>query len=213
MTPEDPFGRRDEEETDAFGRPRETPGRFLPPTDQPPEQSAWRPEATPTAPSGPPGYLAQARAPVASDAAEWAQRAGAALLDFGVRAAIVVGCVLVGALAYAGSEAAGDAGLGIGLLVGLVAAWAYAPWMIATRNGQTLGHRATDTRIVRRDGSAVGGGLAVVREVLVKGILFETLLLWVTFAIGPLLNYLWPLWDARNETLHDKMCGTRVVRV
>jgi uncharacterized RDD family membrane protein YckC len=27
-----------------------------------------------------------------------------------------------------------------------------------------------------------------------------------------LLSYLWPLWDTRNQTLHDKMANTIVVR-
>ena len=27
-----------------------------------------------------------------------------------------------------------------------------------------------------------------------------------------LLAYLWPLWDARNQTLYDKLAGTIVVR-
>ena len=26
-----------------------------------------------------------------------------------------------------------------------------------------------------------------------------------------LLDYLWPLWDPKNEALHDKIGGTRVV--
>ncbi len=34
-----------------------------------------------------------------------------------------------------------------------------------------------------------------------------------TILILPLLNYLWPLWDKKNEALHDKMCSTRVVKV
>ena len=45
----------------------------------------------------------------------------------------------------------------------------------------------------------------------VKAILFDNVLAWLTFAIAPLLNYLWALWDDRNEALHDKLCGTRVV--
>ena len=224
MTPEDPFGRRDEEETDAFGRPieqppseparrpPETPGRFLPPTDQPPDKSAWSTERAPPAPPGPSGYLSQAQAPVPSDAAEWSQRGGAALLDFAIRAAIIFAAALVGALAYLGGDAAGGVGITVGVFAGIVASLAYAPWMISTRNGQTVGHRVTDTRVVMRDGGRLGGGRAFVREVLVKAILFETILLWITFGIGPLLNYLWALWDDRNETLHDKMCGTRVVR-
>jgi uncharacterized RDD family membrane protein YckC len=27
------------------------------------------------------------------------------------------------------------------------------------------------------------------------------------------LNVLWPLWDTKNQTLHDKVCSTVVIRV
>jgi hypothetical protein len=30
---------------------------------------------------------------------------------------------------------------------------------------------------------------------------------------GALLDYLWPLWDGRNQTLHDKVANSIVVRV
>jgi uncharacterized RDD family membrane protein YckC len=30
--------------------------------------------------------------------------------------------------------------------------------------------------------------------------------------IWPVLNYLWPLWDSRNQALHDKIASTNVVR-
>jgi uncharacterized RDD family membrane protein YckC len=36
-------------------------------------------------------------------------------------------------------------------------------------------------------------------------------LLWI-LPFGLLLSYLWPLWDSRNQTLHDKMANTIVVK-
>ena len=30
--------------------------------------------------------------------------------------------------------------------------------------------------------------------------------------VGSLLDLLWPLWDPRNQTLHDKAAGTVVLR-
>jgi uncharacterized RDD family membrane protein YckC len=37
--------------------------------------------------------------------------------------------------------------------------------------------------------------------------------LFLSFCSLPLLlSYLWPLWDQRNQTLHDKMVGSIVVR-
>jgi uncharacterized RDD family membrane protein YckC len=93
---------------------------------------------------------------------------------------------------------------------GLLGALVYAPWMIATRQGQTLGHKATNTRIVMNDGTQLTGGRAFVREVLVKNFLFEGIGSFLFF-IPTILDYIWPLFDSRDEALHDKMCATRVV--
>jgi uncharacterized RDD family membrane protein YckC len=177
--------------------------QFLPPTEQPPEREAWWAEPAPPGPAAP-GTGAPA---AATDAADYMNRVGAAVLDFLVRLGIVIPGLIVGAIAGGG----GETGIWIGGGIAYLVALAYAPWMIATRNGQTIGHRVTNTRIVRTDGGPVSGGMAFVREILVKLILFENILGTFTFFIGTLLNYLWPLWDDRNEALHDKMCNTRVV--
>ena len=89
-------------------------------------------------------------------------------------------------------------------------ALAYAPVMLA-RTGQTIGHRSVDTRVMRSDGSRIGGGRAFVREILVKALLMENIAL-LTVYLLTLLNYLWPLWDSRNQALHDKICDTVVVK-
>ena len=92
----------------------------------------------------------------------------------------------------------------------ILASFVYAPWMIANREGQTLGHKTTNTRIVMADGSPLTGRRAVLREVLVKNLLFEGAGGFL-FAIPTIVNYAWPLFDPRREALHDKLCGTRVV--
>jgi uncharacterized RDD family membrane protein YckC len=33
----------------------------------------------------------------------------------------------------------------------------------------------------------------------------------VLFGLGALVDYLWPLWDSKNQALHDKVAGTNVV--
>lgn len=180
---------------------------FRPPTDAAPDASAWRAEFEPGA-----AYRDQPHAEQVGEAAGWLPRAGAALIDLLIRIAIVVPAGVAGALLDSGAASGSETGLSIGVLVGALLGQLYAPLMIAYRNGQTVGHRATGTRIVMADGRRVSGGRAAVREALVKGLLFDSLLLWLTLLILPALNYLWPLWDGRNETLHDKMCGTRVVK-
>ncbi len=188
------------------------PGGWLPPSGAGPEYVP--PPERPLAPP-PPGSVAYgaARPPVAplGASAPYASRVGAALLDALVRLGIVLGFAAVGAILFVFSAEAGAAGLLIGVIVGGVAGIAYAPVWMARTNGQTIGHRAVGTRVVRQDGRPMDGSGAFVREVLVKALLIEGLGSFL-FAIPALLNYLWPLWDERDEALHDKLCKTRVVR-
>ena len=224
----DPFGREGEERRDAFGQPlpaEEEPrreslwlppegaaapaerppapaepprhGGFLPPTDAPPDRSAWWAE--------PEQATGLARAP-GGESADYGMRVLAAVVDFGIRLVIVGVCAFVGAL-VAGEDGA-IAGLGLGLVVGILV---YAPVLLARWDGQTVGHRVSGTRIVMMNGSRMSGGRGFVREVLVKNALIEGVGQF-TFFILPLVNYLWPLWDPRDEALHDKICNTRVVK-
>ena len=120
-------------------------------------------------------------------------------------------CAGVGALLYLSGDQSGEIGLGVGVGVGFVlTSFVYAPVMLARTDGQAVGHKATSTRVVMADGSRMSGGRGFVREALVKGLLFDTIGQF-TLYILTIVNYLFPLWDANNETLHDKMCRTRVV--
>ena len=234
---DDPFGRKGEEQTDAFGRPIGDTGEssaqpaggslWQSPTEQPapaPSQRGFAPPTDAPAPDTSQWWTDSQAGTIEGRAhgggstggyapAEYMERVGAAALDFLVRVAIVVGAILVGAVAHLAGSSAGEVGITIGLVVGAIAAsFVYAPYMIAKRNGQTIGHKAVGIRTASRSGGQVSGGKAFVREVLVKGILFEGLG-WFTFGIATLINYLWPLWDDKNEALHDKMCDTRMFKV
>jgi len=71
-------------------------------------------------------------------------------------------------------------------------------------NGQTIGKHAMGIRVVRTDGKPITMDLAVKREALGKGLL----------GIIPFYSFvdiLWPLGDAENQALHDKVAGTFVV--
>ncbi len=164
-------------------------------------------------PAPPPDDLWPTSSPASSrQPADWGARVGAATIDFFVRFAIAIGCAATGALLYLEDESAGEVGLAFGLVLGYVLAlFVYAPLMMARTDGQTVGHRVTDTRVVMTDGSRMSGGRAFVREALVKSLLIEGVGIF-TLYILPIVNYLFPLWDKDNETLHDKMCKTRVVQ-
>jgi uncharacterized RDD family membrane protein YckC len=124
---------------------------------------------------------------------------------------------LFGALFSVGffaGDTAGAISVFIGLLLAVISfsivALIYAPVMMSRTNGQTLGRMATGIRVVRAKGGQMTFGFAMVREVVVKALLFGILSA-MTFGIATLLDVLWPLWDEENRALHDLIVDTRVV--
>jgi len=72
-------------------------------------------------------------------------------------------------------------------------------------NGQTLGHQTVGVRVIKMDGSAFTAGNGIVRQFLVLGILMGIC------GLVQIVNLLWPLWDEKNQALHDKVVNTLVV--
>lgn len=103
-----------------------------------------------------------------------------------------------------------------GLLMIAAGVWTYflyAPVFMmrsAQRNGQTPGKQLVGIRVVREDRQPIGYGWALLRELVVKGLLIGAVGSWF-FGIPTLLDYLWPLWDEQNRALHDMIVSTRVV--
>ena len=84
-------------------------------------------------------------------------------------------------------------------------------WVLLLRKSQTPGKLIMKLWVTRDSGQPAGWGLMLVRELLVKGLLFG-FLGGVTFYIAMLVDLLWPLWDRNKQTLHDKIVGTHVVQ-
>ena len=179
-------------------------------TSPPPPGASGMPSFTPHGhPAGGPWRLAS-----------WWSRVGAAVIDgivIGVMALVLI--IAVGAIAGTGfllSDLAGIIGLLLGILIGgtafTVAALLYAPLMMAKTNGRTLGRMVTGIRVVRANGKPMDFGWAFLREVVVKGLLFGTVINAVTFGLASLLDVLWPLWDEENRALHDFVVDTRVIK-
>ncbi len=92
----------------------------------------------------------------------------------------------------------------------LVVGGLYAPLLMArrgARNGQTLGKQLVGIRVVRVDGRPLGIWTGVLRTVI-----GQQLLIGVTVYLYAIVNYLWPLRDARNQALHDKLARTWVMQ-
>lgn len=150
----------------------------------------------PTAPTGAPfgGPVGPPMAGVRY--AEWQQRVLAYLVDFGCIFAIMIVGAILGQITFLFS-----------LLFGMVAlaASVYVAYLNGSR-GQSPGKALMGLRLVREDGSLLGGGMGILRT-LTLGALGA-----VTFGIGSLVAVLWPLWDEpKRQALHDKVFGTIVL--
>jgi uncharacterized RDD family membrane protein YckC len=126
----------------------------------------------------------------------------------------ILGVALLAALgaALAGADADSDAGAtAIAILISpLIVPFVYTAPMLASTNGQTLGKRAVKIRVVREGGEEITYGHALLREFVAKVVAIQ--LVGGFLLVPPVLDALWPLWDAENRSLHDMMAETRVVR-
>jgi uncharacterized RDD family membrane protein YckC len=165
-------------------------------------------------------------APPAANLAGFGRRLVGRILDsvlYGLAAAVlfVPGAVLTG-LAFEGCETityadntsellCDDGYPKVGLLVGGLALMLASVLVVAViyiralaRTGQTWGRTIVGIRVIRLDnGDSPGVGKALGRT------LFSQFISGWLFGLG----YLWMLWDDRNQTWHDKVAGTLVVKV
>jgi uncharacterized RDD family membrane protein YckC len=190
---------------------------------QPPPDPRWAPPdaaqayayAPPPPPLVPGPYI-----PPGVELASWGSRLAAYLIDtilgflvglvFAVSAGVIVYAAVSGADA---DSAAWAAGVGAYILAAVLWFLLYEPLTMkrrGARNGQTWGKQALGIRVVREDGQPVTAGTALLRDVLMQNFLIGGIggLIYVP----PILDGLWPLWDARNQSLHDKAARTFVIR-
>lgn len=90
------------------------------------------------------------------------------------------------------------------VIFGVVTVTALLYFTILTGDsGQTLGKKLLGIKVVRIDGEKVGYDRAFVRSL---GYMLSVF-------FGTFLGFLWALWDRKKQAWHDKIAGTRVVRV
>ena len=146
--------------------------------------------------------------------ASWGARVGATLLDgliVGVPVLILF-FVLIAATSSSSTYdpntdsyvGGGISAIGIVLIVLLyLGAFAFELWQLYRQGttGQTIGKKVVGIRVIREaDGRYTGFGMAIVRRLahIADGFCY--------------IGFLWPLWDAKNQTFADKMCSTIVVQ-
>jgi len=192
----------------AAARPPSYPAAPPPPPPAPP---VYPPPASPGQ-FPPPGTDA---APPGEPYAQWGTRLGGYVIDL-VGFAVVEG-ILAGALHRTRTLTLHMAMTRNGVvhhntisflavLITAALAIVYSTVLCGGSRGQTVGMMAVGVRAVRADsGEVLGYGPALGRAVL-EQVLRPTIVGWV-------LDGLFPLWDPRRQTLHDKASGTVVIRV
>jgi uncharacterized RDD family membrane protein YckC len=193
--------------------PESPQGPQAPPPKAPPVEETPAYTPIPDGPETPPGGWQQ---PVATAAgpgwegkqlASWGSRFAALIIDTILSS--IVFWVGIG-LAIGGSGAAG----GLLIFVGLFLPFFYYPLTMMRsggHNGQTLGKQMLGIRVIRDSGESIGFWWAVLREFLVKYLLFQVVGGFF-FGLPWLLDGLWPLWDSENRALHDMVMSSHVVK-
>lgn len=148
--------------------------------------------------------------------ASWGSRVGATLLDALVLTVlslllIAPGTVLV---IVQNGGAIGIVLVVLGVLGAIVVSLLYASFVMrrhGEHNGQTLGKQWVGIRVIRVGEGPFDWGSALLRELVVKNLLFGVVGGFFA-SIPTLLDVLWPLWDDENRALHDMLVNTRVIR-
>lgn len=141
------------------------------------------------------------------DYASWGRRLGAYILDTLVIVVPLIAIFVVALLA--GNPADEDdsswAIIGIAYLATIVAPFVYFTVMHGREKGQTLGKRWVGIRVADgTTGRSIGYGRAFGR--------YAITVVFALIVIPLVLDYLWPLWDRKNQALHDKVVGSVVVK-
>ncbi|MFI5426018.1 RDD family protein [Aeromicrobium sp. UC242_57] len=150
--------------------------------------------------------------------ASWGSRVGAYLLDglitFGIfLIPLIVGLVLMLQNAEVNEvtdELTGIEPIGVVILVlTVIGYFAFDIWNRGVRvgkTGQSLGKKIVGISVVKADtGALLGGGGGFLRWLIAT--IFNGI-----SCLG-LIDVLWPLWDDRKQTLHDKVVSSVAIRV
>jgi uncharacterized RDD family membrane protein YckC len=152
------------------------------------------------------GGIEVVRSEYAEEVKEGAGAPGGVLIRWGALVLdnfVLIGCVLVVVfvVALAGGTS-GDGSTVFGAVIG-VFLFFYPPLMVAFANGQTLGKKALNVRVEKRDGGRVGIGRAFGRETLK--------LIFSFIPLGLIVDALVARANDERRSIHDRLFGTRVV--
>jgi uncharacterized RDD family membrane protein YckC len=184
---------------------RRQPRAAPPPPPPPPPPPARRPPAPPPPPViGPPVTSVTPVDDEPGPVSLWGKRIAARAIDAVVAVTLVTLAGVPVALLDGSTGGEPDSRRGGFILAfGAVAVLAYEV-VCTLRFGGTLGKQAMRLRIVpdQGDGGELGRRSMTIRSIAILALL-------ILCPVG-LLDAVWPLWDDRGRSLHDRVAGTRV---
>lgn len=183
-------------------------------------------EQQPPPPPPPMGAAGGPMSPQGQSLAEWWKRAVAAIIDgiivsipsyivtaifsvgFSRQAANLTVDPVTGELVGGGGFMAGFfGGFIITLLIIFAIGIIYYVYFWGSARGQTVGKMAMKIRVVdEATGGSIGYGRAFLRWLIIA-------VAWGACYIPGILDALWPLWDAKRQSWHDKVAKSLVVDV
>jgi uncharacterized RDD family membrane protein YckC len=183
--------------------PASRPGSYLPPPPPCPDGGSGGPGYLGYGPPPDPGsfqgpYQPGAARPYGQSLAGWWRRFGGLLIDDLVFLVLAFGLEL------------GPRGLAVG--VAPVLQFLYVVLLIGAR-GQTLGMMAVGIRLrdLTSGEATISYRQSATRAFVVTGLSIAAFYLSPIFLLVLVLDYLFPLWDSENQTLHDKVARTVAV--
>ena len=140
--------------------------------------------------------------------ASWGRRCTAIVVD-GLILALPFTVTLAVAIAVTGGGEDEDspawAAVLFAWLLWIVLPFVYYTFLHGRERGQTLGKRLLGIRVIGEDFRPIGYGRAFGRFLMAW-------VMWLLCYVPGILDSLWPLWDQKNQALHDKVANTIVVR-
>jgi uncharacterized RDD family membrane protein YckC len=145
--------------------------------------------------------------------AQWADRVVGYLID-----SLLVGAGMLVLYLVLGSVLAMLSGLGSNLAGGMccmmILIFPVATLLVGLFNrvylvaqrGSSIGQGVMKLKVVDINGNLLTMGTALIRLLAQVGLSFVPM-------VGPLLDLLWPLWDEKRQTLHDKAVGSYVLKM
>jgi uncharacterized RDD family membrane protein YckC len=162
--------------------------------------------------AGVPGIFGQMRY------AEWIDRVLAALIDGALTAAVMIVLFFIfGALTAASAGVGGDDNplpggiLCLGMIVTFLSVFGLGIFnkiYLVSKRGSSIGQGIMNLRVVDATGNIPPMGTLLIRLLVQVGMSFVPFI--SIFLV--LADLLWPLWDEKKQTLHDKAAGTFVVK-